>query len=431
MKKLFVLFLVICTLLVPVFAGGAGESSSGKDDGTIELRVSWWGSASRHDATLAAFDLYMERNPNVKIIAEYQGFDGYHDKLITQIYSGTEPDLYQLDNNVYFADLAKAGMLTDLTPYIENGTIDLSDYPADALSWAAYNGIQYGVPTGLNGPVLYYNKDIFDRAGVEYPNNDWTWEDLEEAGKKIHAYDSTLYGMKEPSYFLTEAMMRQKGGWIADENGNLLDFTEPLAEVYAQLNEWRTNGVIPPLEVSAGQTSQNDNLFLSGKVAIEVNHVATFPMQSAAVVGSPECAVAMIPNSQDLGGVYMLASMPWTIGKSSKHQEEAAKLLNFLINDPDAGKILMTQRGVPAPEHIREVITPLLTPVEQQVVDGVNGLIERTKKIDYEWLMPGSAVIENLIDSETANTGYGLKTPEQAAADTYSELKKAVEKSAK
>lgn len=428
MRKLVVVLLVLCTIF-QVFAAGSSESQKASDAKITELRISWWGSGSRHDATLAALDLYMQRNPNVKIIAEYQGFDGYHDKLVTQIYSGTEPDVYQLDNNVYFADLAMTDRLTRLNDFIKDGVIDISDYPADALNWAAYNGIQYGIPTGLNGPVLYYNKDIFDRAGVEYPTNYWTWADLENAGKKIHAYDSSLYGMKEPSYFLTEAMMRQKGGWIADADGNLLDFTDALTEVYAQLNDWRRTGVIPPLEVSAGQTSQNDNLFLAGKVAIEVNHVATFPMQSAAVIGSPECAVAMIPNSADLGGVYMLASMPWTIGKGSKSKLEAAKLINFLINDPDAGKILMTQRGVPGPDHIRDIITPLLSPVEQEVVNGVNGLIERTSRIDYEWLMPGSAVIENLINDETANTGYGLKTPAEAAKATYEGLKKAVTKS--
>ena len=85
--------------------------------------------------------------------AEYQGFDGYHDKLMTQISSGTEPDVYQLDSNVYFASLAANDKLGDLTPYIGN-QLKLDDYPEDALTWAQYNGVQYGVPSGLNGPYL-------------------------------------------------------------------------------------------------------------------------------------------------------------------------------------------------------------------------------------------------------------------------------------
>ncbi len=426
MKKLVVALLAACAVS-SAFANGAKEQGSAGSSGPIELRMSWWGSDSRHEATLKALDLYMQRNPHVKVVAEYQGFNGYHDKLITQIYSGTEPDLYQLDNNVYFADLAMTDRLTDLKPFIDQGIINLDDYPKDALDWATYNGTVYGVPSGLNGPVMYYNKAIFDKTGVAYPTDDWTWKDLEEAGKKIHAADPNLYGMKEPSYFLVEAMMRQKGGWIADPTGAIQDFSKEMGEVFAQLNEWRANGVIPPLDVSAGRMSQNDNLFLSGKVAIEVNHVATFPMQSAAVVGQPPCAVAMIPESKTAGGVYMLASMPWTIGKGGKHKEEAAKLLNFLINDPDAGKILMTQRGVPGPTHIREAITPLLSDVEKQVINGVNGLVECTKRIDYEFLMPGSAVIENVINEESSNTGYGLKTPQQAGMDCYKRIKDAVE----
>ena len=139
----------------------------------VELRVSWWGSDARHEATLKALDLFMEKHPDIKVTAEYQGFDGYHDKLMTQISSGTEPDVYQLDNNVYFASLAANDKLGDLTPYIGN-QLKLDDYPESALTWAQYNGVQYGVPSGLNGPLFIWNKQIFDEAGVEYPTNDWS-----------------------------------------------------------------------------------------------------------------------------------------------------------------------------------------------------------------------------------------------------------------
>lgn len=426
-KRILVIALIVLCLVSPLFAGGSKEEAS--SDGKIELRISWWGSNSRHEATLKALDLYMEKNPNVVIRAEYQGFDGYHDKLITQIYSGTEPDLYQLDNNVYFADLAMTDRLTDLTPYIENGTINLDDYPADALAWATYNGTVYGVPTGLNGPGILYNKEIFDAAGVPYPSPDWTWEDFENICLAIHEWNPDYYGMMEPSYFMLLSMLRQRGGWIANERGELQDFRPQLAEVFAQVDEWRKMGVLPPLELTAGNQSTNDNLFLSAVAAMKDSHVATFPMDSAAVAGSPACGIAPTPGSSgEHSGVYMLASMPWTIGKSSKHPEEAAKLLNFLINDPEAAEILKTERGVPAPTHVREIITPLLTDSDKEVIQGVNWLIERTQRIDYEWLMKGSAVIENVMNEESWNVGYGVKTPEEAANDCWERIKASVER---
>ena len=70
----------------------ADKTEAAKGSGeTVELRISWWGSDARHEATLQVLDLFMEKYPNIKVSAEYQGFDGYHDKLVTQISSGTEP----------------------------------------------------------------------------------------------------------------------------------------------------------------------------------------------------------------------------------------------------------------------------------------------------------------------------------------------------
>ena len=404
-------------------AGGESAGSEAASD-QVELRISWWGSDARHEATLAALDLFMEKHPNIKVTAEYQGFDGYHDKLMTQISSATEPDVFQLENNVYFASLAANDKLGDLTPYIGN-QLKLDDYPENALTWAQYKGVQYGVPSGLNGPLFIWNKNLFDAAGVEYPTNDWTWDDFEKACQTI--YDKTgVYGMKEPSYFLTMTLTRQHGNWFASENGELLDFREGLAKTFDQYNKWRETGVFPPLDMTVGQESQQDNLFLSGDAACEVNHIATMPQDHAAMADQPELGVSLVPGTKENGGAYMLASMPWTLGKSSKHPEEAATLIDFLINDKDAAKILMTVRGVPAPESVRETISPMLEGDALLVVEGVDLLIENTQRIDYEWLVPGSAVIENTIMDEQYATGYGQKTAEEAADSTYKAILESV-----
>ncbi len=411
-------------------AAGTEKTDAGteKAEGEpVELRISWWGSDARHEATLKVLDLFMEKHPNIKVTAEYQGFDGYHDKLMTQISSGTEPDVFQLDNNVYFASLAANDKLGDLTPYIGN-QLKLDDYPESALTWAQYNGVQYGVPSGLNGPLFIWNKKLFDEAGVAYPTNDWSWDDFEKACQEI--YDKTgKYGMKEPSYFLTMTMVRQKGQWFATENGELLDFTDALGSVYDQYNQWRETGVFPPLDMTVGQESQQDNLFLSCDAACEVNHIATMPQDHAAMAEEVDLGVSLVPGTKQNGGAYMLASMPWTLGKSSKHPEEVATLIDFLINDKEAAQILMTVRGVPAPESVRETISPLLEGDALLVVEGVNLLIENTQRIDYEWLVPGSAVIENTIMDEQYATGYGQKTPQEAAASAYKTISESVKNS--
>ncbi len=413
---------------------GEGQQENGKaeeqedagtsDEEQVELRISWWGSDARHEATLKALDLFMEKYPNIKVSAEYQGFDGYHDKLTTQISSGTEPDVYQLDNNQYFAGLAANDKLGDLDPYIGK-ELKLDDYPESVLVWAQYNGKQYGIPTGLNGYLLKWNKNIFDEAGVAYPTDDWSWEDFEKAMQQI--YDKTgKYGMVEPAWNISTTRARQNGQWLATEDGELLDFSAELSKSFEQYNKWRETGVLPPLDLTVGQESQQDNLFLSGDAACYIAPIAQFAQDHAAMADGTELGVSLIPGAKKNGGSYVMASMPWTLGKGSKHPKEAVMLINFLINDPEAAKILMTVRGVPAPESVREIITPLLEGDALITVEGVNLLVENTKRIDYEWLVPGTAGMENTIMDEQYATGYGQKTPEEAAKKAYETILESV-----
>lgn len=416
-------------------AGGQTEETSQNQSGgvtdsgeeQVNLRISWWGSDARHEATLKALELFMEKYPDIKVSAEYQGFDGYHDKLVTQISSGTEPDVYQLDNNVYFASLAANDKLGDLTPYIGK-ELKLDDYPENALIWAQYGGKQFGVPSGLNGFVCVWNKKIFDEAGVAYPADDWSWEDFEKAGQEI--YDKTgRYGMAEPGYFQTMTMIRQKGQWFASERGELQDFSEELGEVYTQYNKWREIGILPPLDLTVGQESQQDNLFLSGDAACNIAPIATLPQDHAAMAEAVDVGISLVPGTKQNGGCYMLASMPWTLGKSSTHPKEAAMLIDFLINDKEAAEILMTVRGVPAPQSVRETITTMLEGDSLLVMEGVNMLIENTERIDYEWLVPGGSIIENTIKDGQYATGYGQKTPEEAASKAYGTILESVNNS--
>jgi multiple sugar transport system substrate-binding protein len=404
-------------------SSSAATTQSGDGDNKIELRISWWGNQARHDGTIAALELYMERNSNVVITPEYQGFDGYHDKLITQMASGTQPDVSQVDNNVYFADLAASGKLTDLTPFIGK-ELNLDNYSPDGLKWGQYKGVQYGIPTGFNGPVLMYNKVIFDNANVEYPSSDWSWEQFVEASRKIHEKFPDIYGMKEPGAWQIMTMMRQNGGWFATEEGELLDFTDALAKVLKTFNEWREIGVLPPIDLSAGQNTQQDNLFLSRQAATQIQHIAQFSMDQSSL-GDNEMGLCMIPGTSQLGGAYMLASMPWTIGTNSKYKNQAADLINFLINDEEAAKKLMTLRGVPGSDIARKAIEPLVTKTELLVINGINELIANTKRIDYEWTLPGSSVIETTLLETSQNAAYGVP-PEEVAAEAYKIISEAI-----
>ena len=73
------------------------EEERKAEDEKITLRFCWWGNEERHTSTVEALDIYMEQNPNVTIISEFLGWDGYLEKLTAQLMSDTSPDIMQID----------------------------------------------------------------------------------------------------------------------------------------------------------------------------------------------------------------------------------------------------------------------------------------------------------------------------------------------
>ena len=112
--------------------------------GDVTLRFAWWGSDARHEATLAAIDRYMELYPNVKIEGEYQGYDGYQQKLMTQFTGGSEPDLMQWDYKWNPEWNGKEDLFVDMT---KSDLVDMSGFQQSAIdNFLTINGHVIGLP---------------------------------------------------------------------------------------------------------------------------------------------------------------------------------------------------------------------------------------------------------------------------------------------
>jgi len=104
-------------------------------------------------------------------------------------------------------------LIQDLTPYIEKTKFDLADYWPGALESTSFDGKVYGLPRDSGVEVLYYNKDDFDKAGLKYPTDDWTWDDLRKAAEALTlrmlvvAFPATVWLRKAASILTSSAAM--------------------------------------------------------------------------------------------------------------------------------------------------------------------------------------------------------------------------------
>jgi len=127
---------------------------------------------------------FMKEHPEITVEIESVPFSDYFTKLKTLIAGGEAPDVVSLniENTAAFADL---GALADLEPFIQKDGYDLSQYYESTLQMSVYNGKQYGLPASFSTVVLFYNKDLFDQAGIAYPDETWDWAKLIEVGKQL------------------------------------------------------------------------------------------------------------------------------------------------------------------------------------------------------------------------------------------------------
>ena len=251
MKRILAFVLASLMLFALVSTAAAEEP--------VTLRILWWGSQTRHDLTMAAIEKFMEKNPDIKIEPEYTSWDGYWEKVATQIAGGVLPDVIQMDH-AYLAQYSKAGVLEVLNPYFESGAIDISDVAQGVIDAGKCGGDEvYALSTGTNALVTMYRKDVLDQAGVEMPMEP-TIEELAELSRKVYEatghHNSNFNGFDGVRYYL-----RSYGLNFYADDGTSLGFDDPkyIADIWQGYVDGTKEGWIKDVgELSA--TTAFDNL---------------------------------------------------------------------------------------------------------------------------------------------------------------------------
>ncbi|HER2209499.1 TPA: extracellular solute-binding protein, partial [Streptococcus pyogenes] len=141
-------------------SASTNEGEEGDTSGKIELRMTWWGSQTRHDLTTKVIKLFEEKHPGITIKPEYSGWDGYFDKLTTQVAGSNAPDIIQMDY-AFLTDFARRGALLDLTPYAESKELRTEDHDKSMLKAGSIDDKLYAITLGVNAPGVIYDATVF------------------------------------------------------------------------------------------------------------------------------------------------------------------------------------------------------------------------------------------------------------------------------
>ncbi|CAM3845041.1 sugar ABC transporter substrate-binding protein [Cohnella lubricantis] len=400
-------------------SGSASASASGEQE-QVELRISWWGDQARADLTNKAIELFEQKNPNIKLTGEFAPFDGYFDKLNTQLASDTAPDIFFLGGNVI--DYANKDVLLDLGPYVGN-ELKLDDMDPTMIEYGTVNGKLIHVSVGANARGIIVNKTMFDKAGIPVPQDGWTWDDYARISKEIS--DKLGDGYYGTYNFTTDGMdiyLKQNGKQLYDMANNKLGFEE--ADILPWFQYWdntaKAGGVVPiELQVSNPPDDTGKSLLLTGKVAMTLlpsNNLVTFQGLT-----QDEFTMVQLPRGPKGTGVVFESSQGISGFAKTKHPNEVAKFIDFIINDPDAAKALGNNRGVPVTSANRAALVAEASPADKIVYDYTSRVSEQTKKEPFaiSYNPPGNAEFIKLSDNTVQEIGFGKASVEKAVQGFY------------
>jgi len=341
----------------------------------ITLRISWWGSQDRHNRTLKVIDLFQKKYPYIKIVPEYTGWSEYYTKLTTQAAGGNAPDIMQQDH-AYIRGWVDKGLILPLDDLVAQGVINLKDVDKAIVDSGRLYGKLYAINLGNNSQAFAIDVELFKKAGVPLPSFFWTWEDFKKIARTIHK-KLGIYGAAESLY--DHNMFRvwtvERGGYLFSEDGKSLGYEDDsvYADFFKMWLELQDEGVIPSreLEVSRGSVSPENRFIVTQKAAMQFTWSNQLVAMYTATKGR-EMKLYMIPTLNKKVGNFLKPSMFFAINSKTKYPKEAAMFINFFINDIEAGKILMAERGVPVSKKVQVALKPLLTPAEKEMFDFIS-----------------------------------------------------------
>lgn len=339
-RSVWVLFLALA--MVMAACGGAadettttsGESdnagettttggSEGSDQVTIEYFSFSAGEVNlgRLETIAAAFEA---ENPNIDIELTTADYESYFTALQTRIAGNDAPDAFEL-NYENFVSYADSGTLLDLEATAPD-VVDSSVYAGGAYDAFNYQGVQYGLPGSFSVVVLFYNRDIFDAAGLDYPDETWNWADELSAAEALTDSANGVWGDFQPiQFFEFYKVLAQNGGSFFNADQTEATFNSPEGIEAAEWLVSKVGNVMPTVEEMGGQ--DDGGLFMNGQIAMWHSGIWMFTAVSETDLNWD---IAVEPGNVEKAAHFFANGV---VGSATtEHAQEVASWLQYLAS---------------------------------------------------------------------------------------------------
>ncbi len=304
--------LIALTLaLVTACAGASGNSAA------IELRLIIWDQDQLDEerAMAAAFE---QEHPDISVTVEQLPWNDYWAVARASVTTGAVPDLLWM-NGPNFPSFAATGLLMDVPE-----SVNLDEFAPAIVALYELDDKQLGVPKDLDTIGLFYNEDLFDAAGVDYPDTAWNWADMQAAAKALTTEDH--YGFVVAPYFheyLLPTMSQTGVPFLSPDGSRFMIDDVASCEAVAYLRSFVEDGSAPHWDTLAVDTARD--VFARQDAAMYFDGA-----WAARAVGELDFRVGVteLPAGATEGNV--IHGLAWVALATSDHPAEALEYLEFL-----------------------------------------------------------------------------------------------------
>ena len=344
-------FSILLTIFVLTGCGSPVETGN---KGVTEVKVSFWGTPEEINIITEALAPWQKQHPKIKIVFEHTPYTGYISKILTRIAGGAAPDIIATEVD-YFVTFAVKGVLEDLTPYTiaDPQGFDKNDFFPQIIDRFTYQGKLLAIPRDIAPfACVFYNKKVFDAAGVSYPTDDWTWSDMLRISRELTKKDSagrvTQYGFYTWAW---QNFIYGNGGGLVDDVKNptktLLGDDRSIMglQFYADLSNLYETMPTPMAFMNFGMGE--DRMFATGRIAMFLSGIWETPRFRNYDF---DWDVVMFPKNDKGIRAFGTGGTGYAILKSSRHKKEAWEVIKALTG-PE-GQAQFAKRGLAQPARI-------------------------------------------------------------------------------
>ena len=417
------------TLVLVILFSGCAERRGAEEEGKTVISFSAPAPPEHRAVYQQVMRIFMRKHPEIKVKFYPTTGQRYEERIQTEMLAGEAPDVLWWQDE-YFPGMAKAGQFLDITPFIEAENYDLSDFFELSIQEFSFQGRQYGLPQAWGASIIFYNKDLFEKYGVAYNDDTWTWDTFIDACKRL---TRDLDGDGRMDMFGIQAINASSYAFIPiwaagaevlneDKTKCIINTPEARRAFRWWAERWTKHKIQIEsfAEAGGGVVSIPDQAFAEGKVgmyetgAYFAHNLRSFTKFRWGIAYMPICPFTGKRSTRYYGDGYAI----WS---KSKHPKEAWELLKFLAGPVGQRMMAHLGRSVPARKSIaysKYFIREDTSWDERRLVDAI-------KHAHLQPITPQYNEFDNIVQQITERVTITRNlTPEDALALMEKELNK-------